>query len=352
MSLLFHPRTKRAYELKKKLLCSICVANYNGVDFLSSCLDSIFKQDFDGSYEVLVHDDASTDDSVALIKARYPQVQLLVSNQNIGFCVSNNRMVAAAQGDFILLLNNDAVLHTDALKTLYAASAVHGKGIYGLPQYDAASGKLIDIGSIFDPFLNPIPIKNLEKSDVGMIIGACLWLPKSLWDELDGFPDWFGSLSEDMYLCCLARLKGFPVKAISESGFDHWVGKSLGGGKVLNNKRLSTTLTRRAMSERNKTFVMLICYPSLVACLFIPLHLFLLAIEGLLLSAIKRDKRIWLRVYWFSFKEIWRKRLLWLRQRRVVQHGRVCSTRSFMLPITFLPHKLRMLLKYGFPDVK
>ena len=73
-----------------------------------------------------------------------------------------------------------------------------------------------------------------------MVIGACLWLPKNLWDNLGGFPEWFGSLAEDMYLCCLARLKGVPVKVISTSKFSHWVGRSIGGGKVLNNKRLST----------------------------------------------------------------------------------------------------------------
>lgn len=334
-------------------LCSVCIANYNGEHFIEQCIDSILRQEnVPGSVEIIVHDDASSDDSIALIRGKYPDILLLESKENLGFCISNNRMVAAAKGKFILLLNNDATLHEDALKTLCNASLVYGDGIYGLPQYDASSGELIDIGNIFDTFLNPIPNKNSDRNDVGMIIGACLFLPKHLWETLGGFPEWFGSLAEDMYLCCYARLRGFPVKAISTSGFYHWVGKSLGGGKILSNKKLSTKLSRRSLSERNKTFVMLICYPSLFAYLLIPLHLILLTFEGLLLTAIKQDKRVWLKVYWFCLKEIWEKRLLWMEKRRKVQAARVCSTFAFWVPFTLLPHKMRMLYIHGLPDVR
>jgi GT2 family glycosyltransferase len=332
-------------------LCSVCIANYNGERFLAKCIDSVLQQEgLSGPVEIIIHDDASTDNSVSLIKSRYSQVKLIVSDQNVGFCVSNNRMAAVAQGTFILLLNNDAVLHKDALKTLYNASKKFGDGIFGLPQYDADTGELIDIGSIFDPFLNPIPNKDRNRQDVGMVIGACLWLPKTLWDDLGGFPEWFGSLAEDMYLCCLARLKGYPVQVVS-SKFYHWVGRSIGGGKVINSK-LSTTLSRRSMSERNKSFVMLICYPASMAILLVPLHLVLLVVEGLLLSAIKRDKRIWLQIYWYCLKEIWKKRLFWVEQRKIVQHARLCSTRNFLSTFTALPHKIRMFFLHGIPDVQ
>jgi GT2 family glycosyltransferase len=338
-------------KIKNRFLCSVCIANFNGEQFLEKCINSVLIQEgVSGPVEIIIHDDASTDNSVSLIQSRYSQVRLIASDKNVGFCVSNNRMVTVARGIFILLLNNDAILHKDALKTMIDASEKIGDGILGLPQYDADSGELIDFGSVFDPFLNPIPNKDVFRQDVGMVIGACLWLPKTLWDELGGFPEWFGSLAEDMYLCCFARLKGYPVQVNFSSKFHHWVGKSIGGGKIINNK-LSTTLTRRALSERNKLFVMLICYPFFFAILIIPTHLFLLIAEGLLLSVIKRDKRIWLQIYWFCIKEIWIKRRLWLKQRRMVQNVRRCSTRVFMATFTLLPHKIRMLFVHGIPDV-
>jgi GT2 family glycosyltransferase len=333
-------------------LCSVCIANYNGESFIEQCINSILRQKgFPGEIEIIVHDDASTDGSVALIKSRYPQVRLLPSQKNKGFCISNNRMVAAAHGKFILLLNNDAHLAANALKTLYDASIMYGDGIYGLPQYNVATGDLIDMGSVFDLFLNPVPNTDADRDEVGMVIGACLWLPKKLWDTLGGFPEWFGSLAEDMYLCCFARLMGFPVKIIPSSRFYHWVGKSLGGGKILNNM-LSTTFSRRAMSERNKCFVMLACYPAVMAWFIIPWHFILLIIEGILLTIIKIDNRVWLQIYWLCLKGIWEKRTLWLKQRRIVQHARLCSSSQFLSTFTLVPHKMRMLLTHGLPILR
>jgi GT2 family glycosyltransferase len=299
-----------------------------------------------------VHDDAPTDDSVDIIKSGYPQVRLLESRDNVGFCVSNNRMVEKARGKFVLLLNNDAVLHKDALSTLYEASGKYGDGILGLPQYNADSGELIDIGSTFDMFLNPVPNKNPSLEDVGMIIGACLWLPKTLWTKLGGFPEWFGSMAEDMYLCCLARLWGYPVKAVSQSGFDHWVGSSFGGGKITSGKKLSTTISRRRLSERNKTSVMFITYPIPALLSVAPLHFVLLFVEGMLLALIKRDFSIWREVYGFCFTEIWRNRKRIMETRHTAQQHRSCSVIGFLEPFTFVPYKLTMLLKYGLPQVR
>lgn len=339
--------------MKNIPLCTVCIPNFNGEPYIAQCIDSVVNQkDFPGEIEILVHDDASTDQSVQVIRELYPHVRLLLSEKNIGFCASNNRMVTAAQGKYILLLNNDAVLHPGALKTLLMASKTYGAGIYGLPQYNAETGELIDLGSLFDPFLNPIPNKDWQRSDVGMVIGACLFMSKTLWDDLGGFPEWFDSLAEDMLLCCQARLRSLPVRVVNHSGFDHWVGKSFGGGKILKNKKLSTRISRRAMSERNKTFVMIICYPTVIALILIPLHLFLLTVEGLLLSIIKRDKRILAQIYWFCLKETWRMHNPLLKQRQTVQHNRKCSMRHFLSAFTLLPHKMRMLFNHGLPDVQ
>lgn len=339
-------------DIDIKLLCSVCIANYNGESYLENCIDSINTQEnFPGDIEIIVHDDASTDGSVDLIQSKYPIIRLITSTDNVGFCVSNNRMVEIARGTFVLLLNNDAVLHKDALKTLYAASKKYGDGIFGLSQFDAETGELIDIGSTFDPFLNPVPNIDTNRQDVGMIIGACLWLPRTLWDKLGGFPEWFGSLAEDMYICCVARLWGYPVKALPESGFDHSVGRSFGGGKVTEDKHLSTTFRRREKSERNKTSVMIICYPVLGALTIIPLHLSLLCLEGIVLSLVKHDKRIWEKIYVKCFKDVWLNRQLLLERRKLVQRNKFVSLRSFFVPFSFFPHKVHMLLKYGIPQV-
>lgn len=333
-------------------IISICIANYNGITIIADCLHSALQQEGNIPVEILVHDDASSDGSAAFIRSRYPDVKLIESTENAGFCVANNRMVAAARGKYLLLLNNDAALYPDALKTLVSeAERLAQPAILGLPQFDATSGELVDIGSLFDPFLNPIPNLAPMRGDVGMVIGACLWIPKRLWEELGGFPEWFDSLAEDMYLCCCARLAGYPVRALPVSGYRHWQGKSFGGNRVENN-RLSTTFRRRTLSERNKTFVMALTYPAPVfQCLF-PLHLILLLIEGVVLTLIKREWRLFSDIYFTSLVALWRERRHLLLLRRKLQAKRRIGRWRYFSVFSLFPHKLRLLLKHGVPQIR
>ncbi|MBW2602428.1 MAG: glycosyltransferase [Deltaproteobacteria bacterium] len=267
--------TMRQYteQQDKTPICSVCIANFNGQDVIGSAIDSVIDQNAGFPVEIIVHDDGSTDDSVSYLEKYYPDVNLIVSPNNVGYCVSNNRMASRANGHYLLFLNNDACLFPGALQILHDyAESLETPAILGLPQYDMETGDLIDIGSVFDPFLNPIPNKKSRRKDVGMVIGACLWIPKSLWHDLGGFPEWFHTLAEDMYLCTLARVQGYPVTALSTSGYRHWVGRSIGGGRI-NQGRLVTTYRRRYYSERNKTYVMALCYPHLMFYLLIPLHI-------------------------------------------------------------------------------
>ena len=338
--------------ISSKPICSVCIANYNGVGLIEDCIDSVLAQDWQESIEIIVHDDASTDESIKLIRERYPQIKLIESKQNVGFCISNNRMVAQTRGEYILLLNNDAELLPDALKTLYAeAQSSPAPAILGLPQYDAATNKLIDIGSYFDPFLNPIPNQDNNTQQVGMVIGACFWLPRNLWDELGGFPEWFGSLAEDMYLCLLARLRGYPVMALPTSGFRHKVGSSLGGGKVVVG-RLSTKAARRRLSERNKSYVMCVTYPTPFLQLILPLHLLLMLLEGTLISLIKRDFGLFRTIYLGCLCSLWQERKRMWRLRLSIQAQKKASICGFFSVFRWLPYKLEMLMRYGIPEIK
>lgn len=330
---------------------SVCIANYNGMAFLDACLGSVLGQDADLNIEIIVHDDASTDESVAHIRAHYPQVILLESLNNVGFCVANNCMAERARGEYLLLLNNDAELFQDAIRSFFKeAQSIRQPAILGLPQFDASSNKLIDRGSLFDPFLNPLPNLDRQRSDVGMIIGACFWIPKSLWISYGGFPEWFGSMAEDMYLCCVARLRGHVVRVLPDSGFRHWVGASFGGGKVRGN-RLITSTKRRALSERNKTFVMALTYPPVLYYFILPLHLFLLALEGTLLALVKMEVKMPKEIYLNCFSQLWRERARLLQLRQQVQANRSIKALSFLTVFTAMPHKLRMLIRHGLPKV-
>ncbi len=86
---------------------SIVIPNYNGAKFLPGCLDSIAAQTLP-PLETIVVDDASTDNSVELIREKYNWVKLIVREKNGLFAVAANDGLDAAQGEVIVLFNNDA----------------------------------------------------------------------------------------------------------------------------------------------------------------------------------------------------------------------------------------------------
>jgi GT2 family glycosyltransferase len=333
-------------------ICSVCIANYNGVAMLADCLESVLTQQGDLSIEIIVHDDASTDDSVTWLRKNYPQVELLASAQNVGFCVSNNRMVAHARGEYILLLNNDAALASDALVTLLdAARQQHPNGVLTLPQYDWESGALVDRGCLLDPFYNPVPNLDPHRRDVAMTIGACLWLPRTLWLELDGFPEWFESIGEDLYLCCRARLAGYPMQVTASSHYRHRQGASFGGNRV-GASGLATTYNRRRLSERNKTYALIICTPGAWLWLLLPLHLLVLTSEGVVLSLLRRDARLWREVYARVWRTLWRHHEQLRVLHKTIQSARRTTSRCYHRGFVPRLRKLDMLLRHGAPEIR
>lgn len=340
------------HQAATPVLVSVCIANYDGIDVIDACLQSVLAQEGIFNLEVIVHDDRSNDDSLNHVRDAYPTVTLISSELNVGYCISNNRMAAAAKGEYLLLLNNDATLFPDAIDTLLKEAIRLGQpAILTLPQYDAGTGELLDMGSRLDPFLNCIPNETSASADVGMVAGACLWIDRVLWEKLGGFPFWFGSLAEDLFLCCYARRCGYPVRALSVSGYRHRVGFSFGGGKTTNG-RLATSFTRRALSERNKTFVILMCYPSPIMQVVLPFHVLMLLVEGLLLSLLKRNFSFLEKIYWPVVPALWQERRSLCKTRSAVSKDAACTTSNFFAVFSWFPRKLTMLIRHGLPTVR
>lgn len=330
---------------------SVCIANYNGAGLLRDCLDSVFSQQVAAEVEIIVHDDASTDTSLQLLRSEYPSVRLIASESNVGFCISNNRMAEAATGDYLLLLNNDAALQPGALAALLAEQQrINGPCILTLPQYDWESGALVDRGCLLDPFYNPVPNMSPHRHDVAYVIGACLWVPRGLWNELGGFPEVFGSIAEDMYLCGAARLRGLPVRCVDASGYRHRQGASFGGNRA--DGGLRTTYRRRALSERNKTWAMLACTPGWIVWPLLVVHLLLLHGEGAIVCLLRRDLRLWREVYRPVLPSLLAADAEWKVLRPHLQAKRCTTQRRWWQAFVWMPRKLTLLWRYGIPMVR
>jgi len=333
-------------------LVSICIASYNGRELLEDCIASIQAQSGDFDVEIIVHDDASLDDSTTWLREHHPRIRTIASEQNVGFCVGNNRMAQIAKGEYLLLLNNDATLLPDALSSLVdMARRSPPDTILTLPQYDWHDGQLVDRGCLLDPFCNPVPNVDPERVDLAMCIGACLWIPRRRWIELGGFPEWMESIGEDLFLCCLHRLTGGVVRCAASSGYRHRQGASFGGNRVDGGK-LRSTYRRRALSERNKTAVLCICTPGMVLLPLLLLHVALLLGEGLVLALLKRDLRAWREIYASAVLQTVRQRAFLRAERRRVQRGRSITLSAYVRPFVLLPRKLVMLVRHGVPSLR
>ena len=116
---------------------SIVIVNYDAADYLGDCLESIERFPPSCPYEVLVVDNDSPDDSVAMVRERFPGVRLISLEENIGFSRANNLALREARGHHLLLLNSDTRVLEGSLDGLTAVMERHpGVGVVGCRQLD------------------------------------------------------------------------------------------------------------------------------------------------------------------------------------------------------------------------
>jgi len=96
---------------------SIIVLNWNGLDFLEKCLQSLVCLDY-ANYEIIVVDNDSNDGSPEIVTKHFPDVKLIVNKRNLGFAGGNNVGIRASKGDLIALVNNDISVDRKWLREL------------------------------------------------------------------------------------------------------------------------------------------------------------------------------------------------------------------------------------------
>ena len=104
---------------------SIIVVNWNTQGILRNCLKSIYGQDSDVDFEVIVIDNASTDGSAEMVKKDFPQVILIENSENLGFAAANNQGISIAKSRYILLLNSDTVILDKAIEKTVSFADAH-----------------------------------------------------------------------------------------------------------------------------------------------------------------------------------------------------------------------------------
>ncbi|AXM89107.1 glycosyltransferase family 2 protein [Anoxybacillus ayderensis G10] len=97
---------------------SIIIVNYNTLKLTIEAIESILKSKTKYSYEIIVVDNHSSDDSVHLIKEKFRNVAVIENKQNVGFSKANNQAIKLSKGRYILLLNSDTIVREDTIEKM------------------------------------------------------------------------------------------------------------------------------------------------------------------------------------------------------------------------------------------
>lgn len=235
---------------------SVLIVSYNTRDLLRNCLRSICQTLTDITYEIIVVDNASSDNSAEMIEAEFKQVSLIKNPQNVGFARANNQAIKNASGRYLLLLNSDTLLKEKAIGKLISFMDEHPKAAAVGPKILNPDGTLQSKGFSFPSVLFTIIASiNIPKylSDEKLF----RWLPKYYWGEDDVRQvDWISGccmllrresvekiagLSEDFFMyyedeewCYRARRKGYEIWYFPNAEIIHYGGSSplLNGSEI------------------------------------------------------------------------------------------------------------------------
>lgn len=223
--------------LSQQPVVSIIIPIYGQIDYTLRCLASIGANLPKVSFEVIVVDDCSPDNSSKVLKAN-KHIYLIQNTQNQGFIRSCNAGAKKAQGEFLYFLNNDTQVTPGWLDELLltfeqfpGTGLVGSKLIYPDGRLQEAGGIIWQDGSAWnfgrlqDPLL---PVYNYAR-EVDYCSGASIMVPKALYDELGGFDEhYLPAYCEDYDLALKVRAKGYRVIYQPMSTVVHYEGVTSG----------------------------------------------------------------------------------------------------------------------------
>lgn len=249
---------------------AIVILNWNGRDFLKKYLPSVISSvnGIDG-VRVIVADNASSDDSVAMLKSDFPSVGIIQLRKNHGFAIGYNKALEKVDADCYLLLNSDVEVPPDWFLPLVEWMDLHPDcGICGPKlhridrrnsfEYAGAAGGYID--RLGYPFCRGRVMQRLEDddgqydipADTMWVSGAALMIRSELFHSLGGFCKDFVAHMEEIDLCWRARLEGWRVCVVPRSVVYHVGGGTLGNDsphKLYLNYRNNLLMLRRNLAR-------------------------------------------------------------------------------------------------------
>ncbi len=248
---------------------SIIILSWNVRDLLRACLTSLVRSDDTAqrrhAMEVIVVDAASSDGSAEMVRAEFPQVKLIASDENLGYSRGNNAGLRAAAGRYILILNPDAEVVGEALAQMVAYMDDHPQaGLLGpqllYPDQTVQSTRrrfpTLATGFFESTWLQPlVPRSMLDRyyardlpddaiSEVDWVVGAAMLVRREAHEQVGGLDEGFFMYSEELDWCRRMQAAGWKVVYFPLARIIHHEAKSSAQVPAVTHIRFNTSKLR------------------------------------------------------------------------------------------------------------
>lgn len=232
---------------------AVVILNWNGKALLEQFLPSVVQSIYP-NLQLIVGDNASTDNSVAFLKASYPEVKVIVNDHNYGFAQGYGKLLEQIDADYYVLLNSDVEVPPNWIQAVIDAMEMDDKIAAAQPkikwqknkaqfEYAGAAGGYLDLhgfpfcrGRLFDT-VEMDTLQYEDQQEIFWASGAALFIKSKYWKEAGGLdPDFFAHM-EEIDLCWRLKNLGYKVIYCPASEVYH-----VGGGTLNSNNPYKTYL--------------------------------------------------------------------------------------------------------------
>ncbi|MCZ2139989.1 MAG: glycosyltransferase family 2 protein [Bacteroidia bacterium] len=259
----------------------IVILNHNGKRFLDECLTTVLASTYPKK-QVYLLDNASTDDDVAYVREKYPDVKIIQNPNNNGYCAAYNLAFDVCPGEYIVCLNNDVSVDAGWLEPMVNLAesdqrigAIQPKVLaYHQPthfEYAGGSGGMIDVYGY--PFLRGRIFTHIEEDkgqydDIVPIFwasGATMFVRKSALEDSGNLDETIVHHMDEIDLCWRLRLAGYTIYVQPEATIKH-----IGGGTIT-----TKSFAKIYWNHRNSLYMMLKNYSFKNVIKYVTVHVLL-----------------------------------------------------------------------------
>ncbi len=248
---------------------TVIMVSWNTRALTLKAIETLIENAGDVAMHLVVWDNASSDGSAEAIAERFPTVELIAHDENIGFGEANNRVAARATTDWLLLLNPDTETHPGAVENLLTfakkhpeAGIVGGRTVFPDGSLNPAScWRRASPWSLFcsafglsrafpgSTIFNPEAMGGWRRDSVrhvDIVVGCFFMLRRALWEELGGFDPKYFMYGEEADMCLRAAKLGYRPMITPDAQIMHLVGAST---KLRSEKQIRLMRARVSLME-------------------------------------------------------------------------------------------------------